>query len=703
MTRIAYTDNILLYCLILFIPFFFAGALLAEVFRMFPALSARIYGADLVGAAIGSLGVVLALDLLGGINTSFFAGFVASLAMLLFATRMLTKNISGVVTPIVSFVVVFGLLGSNLIGSFLPDAPIGINPAKGSYYSLSQQGNIIDTRWSAFGRTDLVEQKDNPEAMVIFTDGAAGTLMYRFNGNFEELDTEINNLKVSHPSYFPFFFLQEEERDNTLIIGPGGGLDILLASMGGVREITAIEINRDLVDIVREYSWYNGGVYTDLDNVDIVVEEGRHFLKRQEGKYDIIMLTFPTTMSSRSLEGYSLTENFLFTVDSIHDYLDHLTDEGRLVVSAHNRSEILKLLSISLSALDEKGISNEAALKQIYILGSPLITTFVLKKTPFEPTEAFSRYETAMQRPTYQPTLSYFPYIDDEDAALDAAIMALANREITLDDFEKAGEDQGFDISPVTDDSPFFYKLEEGIPQSVSQVFWSAIIMMLLVVSVPSLYWKKRGSRKESRSKRKRSSGQKPLRFVVLFSMLGMGFMLVEISLIQKFVLFLGQPVLSLVVLLFSLLVGAGTGSIYSGRLAAERIVRGIAVAGVAIGAVVVGYAFLLPLIFDQLLGLNLTIRLIATIGILTPLGFIMGFPFPLGIRLLKEVEMENHIPWMWGINGVGSVLGSALTIVIAISLGFTEALLTGAGCYFIVFLIFQKTRYNKQVLLQKE
>ena len=702
MTGIAHTDNVLLYCLILFIPFFFAGALLAEVFRMFPAISARIYGADLVGAAVGSLGVVLALDILGGINTSFFAGFVASLAMLLFATRMLRKNIRGVVTPIISFVVVLGLLGSNLLGSYLPDAPIGINPAKGSYYPLSQQGNIIETRWSAFGRTDLVEQKDTPGSMIIFTDGAAGTLMYRFSGDFEDLDTEINNLKDNHPSYFPFLFLQEEERNNTLIIGPGGGLDILLASMGGVGEITAVEVNRDLVDIVREYSWYNGGVYTDLDNVDIVVEEGRNFLKRQEGKYDIIMLTFPTTMSSRSLEGYSLTENFLFTVDSIHDYLDHLTDEGRLVVSAHNRSEILRLLSISLSALDKRDISNEAALKQIYILGSPFITTFVLKKTPFEPTEAVSRYEAAMHRPAYQSTLSYFPYIDDEDAVFDAAIMALANREITLDDFEKAGKNQGYDISPVTDDSPFFYKLEEGIPQSVSQVFWSAIILMLLVVSVPPLYWRKRTSQKEARSKRKKSYVQKPLRSVVLFSMLGIGFMLVDISLIQRFVLFLGQPVLSLVVLLFSLLVGAGIGSICSGRLASERIVRGIAIAGLAIGAVVVGYTFLLPLIFNQLLGLGLTIRLIATIGILTPLGFIMGFPFPLGIRLLKEMEMENHIPWMWGINGIGSVLGSALTIVIAISLGFTEALLIGAGCYFIVFLIFRKTQYKKEVLLQK-
>ncbi len=111
-----------------------------------------------------------------------------------------------------------------------------------------------------------------------------------------------------------------------------------------------------------------------------------------------------------------------------------------------------------------------------------------------------------------------------------------------------------------------------------------------------------------------------------------------------------------------------------------------------------VSYAFLLPLIFDQLLGLSLAIRLLATVVILTPLGFLMGFPFPLGLRLLKEMNMENYIPWMWGINGISSVLGSAMAIVIAISFGFTEALLVSAACYFVVFLIFQSSKYKRSL-----
>ena len=165
--------------------------------------------------------------------------------------------------------------------------------------------------------------------------------------------------------------------------------------------------------------------------------------------------------------------------------------------------------------------------------------------------------------------------------------------------------------------------------------------------------------------------------------------MLIEISFIQKFILFLGHPVLSLRVLLFSLLGGAGIGSVWSGRFSPNKINKSIALTSLCIVGMVLGYTFLLPMLFNQLLGVNLTTRLLTTIIILIPLGFLMGIPFPLGIRWLKERNLRNHIPWMWGINGASSVLGSVMTIVVAISFGFAEALLVSAGCYLIIFLIF--------------
>jgi len=679
-------SNILFYCFLLFIPFFFAGIFSAQVFYMFPSISAWIYGADLVGAATGSLTAIFALNAFGAIVTCFLLGVIASIAALLVVVKIPRRNIRRVRISAIGFLIVSILFGLNLTGLYQLEVPIGANPVKEIHdvlYGFAFHGEIIDTRWSAFGRTDLVKLDDYPEHMDIYLDGTAGTPMYRFSGDIDSPGPAVSNLKDSFPGYFPFLFLKEEERDNALSIGPGGGRDILLALMGGVHKVTAVEVNKELVDMVREYSWYNGGIYTN-PNVDVVVDEGRNFLKRQKERYDVIMLSLPVTNSSRSLEGYALTENFLFTTNSISDYLDHLTDEGRLVVVCHDDAEILRLLSISLASLNEKGISTTMAMKQIYMVGSIAYPIFVLKKTPFEPAEALLRYNAIYQF-KYEPNFSYFPYI--QTGALNPTLKNLGNGEIDSHDLEQMVQELGYDISPVTDNSPFFYKFEEGLPQPMSLLFWLSIIAVLIVVLVPLLWWKK-SSLTVVTLESKRGFNRNLLKSIVLFSMLGIGFMLVEISLINKLVLFLGQPVLSMAALLFSILVGASVGSIYSARFVSVRMIRGIAIASVSIAAVLLTYTLVLPLVFNRLLGLDFIIRLLTTVVILLPLGFLMGFPFPLGLRLLKERGMKSYVPWMWGINGVCSVLGSVMTMVIAISFGFTEALLVGAGCYFIVFTL---------------
>jgi len=685
--------NILFYCFLLFIPFFFAGVLFAEVYRMLPAMSARIYGLDLMGAAAGSLGVIQVLNILGGINTNFLLGVAASIAALLFAAEGWKENKRGFILPIFSVLITSLLLGITLSGSFRQEIPIGINSTKeihDALYEPSFKGEIIETKWSAFGRTDLVQYKNFPDHMDIYLDGTAGSPMYRFSGNLDDPGSTISNLKGTFPGYFPFLELPEERRKNGLIIGPGGGRDILLALMGGVRKITAVEVNKDLVEIVCRHSRFNGGIYTDIKNVQIIVDEGRNFLKRQKEKYDLIMLSLPVTNTSRSLEGYALTENFLFTTDSIGDYLEHLTGEGRLVVVGHDDVEILRLLSISLAALEERGVGNQKAMDQIYIVGSNDYLVFVLKKTPFEPKEALLGFET-MHQLGYDPALSYFPYIR-KMGALNPALMALGSGKIDHQGLEKMLSERGYDIHPVTDNRPFFYKFEKGIPQPVSLIFWASIILLLLTVWIPPLYWRKGPISTEGRSENKRSFDEKRLKPVVLFSMLGVGFMLIEISLIQRFVFFLGEPVLSLAVSLFSLLGGAGLGSLWSGRLPSDQLTKWIARISLTIAGMVLIYIFILPAILDQLLGLDLTIRLCITVCLLSPIAFLVGCPFPLGIRLLKERGLEKHIPWMWGINGLSSVVGSAMTIVVAISFGFAEALLISAGCYFIVFFIFRKS-----------
>jgi len=673
--------NLLISGVLLFVPFFFAGGLLAEVYRRFSLMSGRIYGVDLIGAAVGSLGAILLLDLFGGIRTHFILGVLTSIAALLLVVGEMKKNKIWILSILGSMVLSL-MLGINLFNGKLLAIPVGENPTKEIHEAFfTFKGKSVETKWSAFGRTDLVEYPGIPDHMDIYVDGTAGSPIYRFSGNINAPGSAVHRLKDEFSGYFPFLHLQEEEKDHALIIGPGGGRDILLALMGGVREITAVEINKDQVELVRRYSTFNGGIYTGLSNVEIIIDEGRNFLKRQSKKYDIIMLSLPVTNTSRSLEGYALTENFLFTVESIQDYLDHLTNEGRLVVVGHHDAEILRLLSISLAALNQGGVNPLAAMKQIYLVGSEEYPLLVMRKTPFEPEEMLKAYASMVQL-GYEQQSCYFPYIGHE-GSLNPALLALASGRIGLTEFIKMVGERGYDISPVSDNSPFFYKFERGRPDSVSLVFWFSILLSILMICIPFLF-KKRNSELES------------LRYLIkpllLFLLLGIGFMVIEISLIQKFGLFLGHPVLSLSVLLFSLLTGAGLGSLWSGRLGPDKITKGLSWISLLIGSFVIIYTFLLPLFFDKLLGMDFSVRTLASVLVLTPLGFWMGFPFPLGIRLLKERNMEYHIPWMWGVNGVSSVFGSALTIVVAIGFGFTEALLLSACCYFIIFFIFLKS-----------
>ena len=678
-------DNIFFYGLLFLIPFFFVGILLARVYREFPAESAKIYGFDLVGAACGSFGCLLLLDLLGVVSTVFLLGVLSSAAALLLA-GMQPPGKKKWIIPGFGFMMLALVFGVERGGFYQPGVPIGKNPEKEIHdvlYGPSIRGEIVETRWSAFGRTDLVKLRDYPEQMDIYLDGTAGSPMYRFTGDAGNPGPVIERLKTTFPGYFPFLSLREGERDDALIIGPGGGRDVLLALMGGVKNITAVEVNGDLVDMVRRHSLFNGGIYRDLKNVQVVVEEGRHFLKRSEAKYDLIMLSLPITNTSRSLEGFALTENFLFTTDAIADYWGHLSEEGRLLVVAHDDIEALRLLSLSLAFFRTNGVDEKQAMRHIYMTGSEDYLVFVLKKKPLDHQETAFLYQ-AMHPLGYNPGISFFPGVR---APLNPALAALERGEKTAAELRALVKERGYDIDPVSDNNPFFYNFEKGLPKSVSLILWASSFLLLFIAAVP--FFMKRNCRTSPQGTRSYRTGLL-FRAVLLFSMLGVGFMVIEISLMQRFALFLGRPVFSLAALLFSLLAGAGMGGLWSKKLSMTRMTRGIALASLGVTVIVLGYNLILPLIFDRLLGLSFVMRIAVAVVLVVPLGFFMGIPFPLGIQMLKEIQMEHLIPWMWGINGLGSVWGSTFAIAVSIRYGFMEALIAGAASYFVVFLFFR-------------
>ena len=679
-------DNIFFYGVLFLIPFFFVGILLARIYREFPTDSARIYGFDLVGAGCGSFGCLLLLDLIGVVSTLFLLGVLSSAAALLLAGMQPAGKKKWTI-PGVGFVMLLLLFGAERGGFYQPEVPIGKNPAKEIHdvlYGTSIRGEIVETRWSAFGRTDLVKLLDYPDQMDIYLDGTAGSPMYRFSGNAGDPGPTIEGLKTTFPGYFPFLSLAEGEKDDALIIGPGGGRDILLALMGGVKNITAVEVNGDLVDMVRRHSLFNGGIYRDLKNVQVVVEEGRHYLKRHKGNYDLIMLSLPVTNTSRSLEGFALTENFLFTTDAIADYWGHLSEEGRLLIVAHDDIEALRLLSLSLAVLKANGIDEMQAMGHIYMTGSEDYLVFVLKKKPLAPRET-AFLDQAMHPLGFNPGISFFPGVD---APLNPVLVALERGGGTAAELRRLVKERGYDIDPVSDNNPFFYKFEKGLPKSVSLVLWVSAALLLLVAGVPLFMQRNRPPSPPGKGPNRR---RPLLRVVILFIVLGIGFIVIEISLIQRFSLFLGSPVLSMAVLLSSLLAGAGLGGLWSKRLTTPtQATRGIAWASFWVAVIVLGYTALLPLLLNRLLGLSFAVRIGIAAALLLPLGFCMGVPFPTGIRLLQKFRMEPLIPWMWGVNGLGSVLGSTLTVAVAIRFGFTEAMIISAALYLVVFALFR-------------
>jgi hypothetical protein len=673
------TGNIVLYGLLLCIPFFFQGMFLSTLFRVFPRISGKLYFADLLGAALGCVLVVLSLNTFNDVESVIVFSTVVAISAIVVAVRCKTGARTLLFTSIGLGLLALILALSQTFPALF-QIPIGTNIEKEIYDSLNRfDGEIVETRWSAFGRTDLVSYDSIPEHMDIYLDGTAGTPMYAFNGDIGNPDPGVAELR-SFPGFFPFQFFVGQQRDTALIIGPGGGRDVLIALLGGVDQITGIEVNPDLVDLVRDHAEYNGGLYTRQEKVTLVVDEGRSFLRSHDtGEFDTILLTLPRTNTSRSREGYALTENYLFTTDSIHEYMERLTENGHLVVVANDDAEILRLLSLTLSVFEESGKNAETAMESLYIMGADPNPVFVLRNGSFTKQEIELIHAAAVAWRGYNPQTSFFPHLKGVDKPMSPILYGMAHGQISLQELIERVEEIGYDIRPVSDNDPFFYKLESGLPSSIQTVLVLAILL-LVVVSVTLFAINSTEDKKNLGV-----SMTERLRYLIIFAMLGIGYMVVEISLVQKFVFFLGKPVLSLTVILFAVLLGTGVGSMITTRVREADTGRIIFTTAFAVVLLLLAYNFIvIPLLFRHLLGMTLLGRTLLSILILLPLSVVMGMPFPLAVRQLGITGNGLLIPWMWGINAASSVVGSVSAMAVAILFGFNEAVLIGGCCYLL-------------------
>jgi len=685
--------NPYLYFFFLFFPFFFAGIVYAEFFSKYASAGFKIYASDLIGAALGSILAIYIFDLFNAANAVLFLAlvlFISSVNYFSFEKRRKTLLYFSLLCLAI-VLIVFGK--KDLLGTI----PIGHFPEKDIYYTYNDPNiipHIIESRWSIDGRSDLVEYDNRNFVKDLFIDGAAGTQMYKFNGNVKKHSDLLNDLLLHHTTAIPFLFLNKEEKKSMLDIGPGGGREILTGIFGGVKNITGVEINRDFVDIVKQYSNYNGGIYTNFPNVKIEVAEGRHFVKSTRQHYNIIVLALPSTKQLQNIDGLASNENYLLTVEAIRDYLKILTPNGELIFTLHNRWELVRLIITALSAFKENGIDNSNAINHFIILGRDYGPTIVIRKSAFTPNEVKAMLNVEKSLPGDLPHVTYFPYLNNpvNNEIENVLLNDLRDGRSSLKEIIAKNSS---DISPVHDDSPYFYKVDKGVPDDFRNLLIAVLIIAVLSVLIPFMKIK-------SKSKKNRKEKDKILLPLFIFVSIGIGFMILEISLFQKLILYLGSPTIALSILLGSLLVGMGAGSYYGGKIYShdavkrlKRISSLIVIAGILLFVIY-------PVILNELLAYGLALRAIVCFVLLLPFGFLLGIPFPTGIQILKQSNLVKYIPWMYGVNGIMSVLGSVIAVVLSMILGFTPSFFTGLGFYLILFIFLTSGSRNPKLIVNK-
>lgn len=683
-------DLIWLAGLLLLAPFTCAGVFLAEVFGRFGRRAGGVYAADLLGSATAAVAVVALLHLVGGSGAcavgALAAGLGGALASSTRGGRRLGLAAAAVALAALGGDRAFGLLSVRAV-RLAEDAP-GRDLAKPLFLDLAlplgERPIVLESDWNAFARTDLVL---NPgfgtyanDIYQVFTNGHVPTYMMRAEGDLRGVDLTVEPWRRipawGHLSANSLLTFRRGPFERVLCIGPGGGADVLLALAHGARQVDGPELNGSILELMDEHAAFNGHLY-EREDVDVVTAEGRSWLRRAPHRYDLIYAALTQTATT---SGAALLENYVYTREAFRDYWEHLTDDGLLALIVHDQTLLLRLFVTAMDLLEREGVAAPRAIDHLAMLhdpSSPYAFLLLLSRAPWERAEieALGRDATELEtQALFLPGL------------LDSFLGPMRAGEQTVEQFaalvrpfdESTGKAIAVDLSPCSDDRPFFFDVFGGVPADLRALCAGAAVLVLLF-SLAAVFLRGAGA----------ASHAQVLPFGLHFAAIGAGFMLIEIPLIQKLVLALGYPTLALSTTLFAILLGGGIGSWASPRVAARLGGDGRAVRAAALAAagLAVAFALALPVLDLALLRQPLWLRVGEVAVALGLLGLCLGVPFPAAVRLLAA-RSPSDVPWMWGVNGVMSVVGSLLAVILATELGFRAVLLGGAAVYVGVALL---------------
>jgi len=667
------TPSMMLAYFVAAIPFVLSGTVVSLAIADTIKRVERVYFFDLLGAAAGCAVLVPLLKWVGGPNTILVAAvlFAVSAAIWFHLARAPRGRI---------FSVLLGLMLVGLITYNYKYFLIEVKVAKG--IPIKDEEFV---KWNEFSRIALKpEPGSSMKSIVIDADAATGVA----NFDFAHLSPD----QKFHLSYDgPGFVYLLRPGAKTLIIGPGGGWDVSRALASGSKDITGVEINPIIATVImrKRFPQYSNRLYFRPE-VDIEIEDGRSFVRRSKQHYQVLQATLVDTWASTAAGAFALSENNLYTTNAFVDYLTHLTDDGVMSFTRWGFDpprESLRVVALARAALEQLGQHDAARhiavvrehLQQLKGWGAQ--DTILIARQPFTGADLDTLRKSAE---IAKMELVYLP-----GTTRDTPFRTL----LETNDPARFFDNYQFDVRPVSDDRPFFfytvqardlwqfvlhasratadYKVNNALPVLFGLVAIS-IVATLIILALPPLVL---------RSSLPSAPGAK--RALLYFLFIGAGYILIQVALIQKFVLFLGHPTYALTVIIFSMLLSSGLGSFMSKRLIGKLL-------GLPAVLVFVAFAvFLLSLavgpVSESGVALPLPLKILIAVAMISPVGFAMGMPFPTGLTLLEKI-MPPAVRWAWSVNAASSVLGSAAAMFLAIYLGLKLTLCIG-GLFYLAAL----------------
>jgi hypothetical protein len=684
--------------LLLSIPFFFAANCVCLAFMAFGDQIPRIYGFDLVGAGLGALGVIVLLFLLPLQQALQFLALAGLAAAALMVMRQ---------TPPLRRIQLPALLFAACAILWIPGSWLALNLSE--YKGLPQsllvpETRVLAERSSPFGLLTLIESPKIPlrqapgmslnsraripDQLGVFTDGDGLSAITRYSGEREEL-AYLDYLTSALPYHLA-------EPAQVLLLGMGGGSDLLQAEYHGVERMEVVELNPQWIELVTEDLAEYTGWNRLKDRVDLHLGEARGFLTGSPTHYDLMQLSLLDASSAASAGVYALSESYLYTVEGLREYLTHLEPDGLLSITRWVKlppRDGLKLFATAVEALHLAGVEKPG--ERMVMIRGWKTSTLLLKNSPFTSAQIGQLKEFCKQRSF---DLVHYPGMQGLEAnrynILSQPYFHQGAKALLGTEAELFTEQYKFGITPATDDRPYFFHFFKWktLPEILSsyarggfsllELGYPVLVLTLLqavIAGTVLVLFPLRFLQRESRDTEK---GYFP-RVVIYFLAIGLAFLFVEIAFIQKFILFLSHPLYAVAVVLCGFLVFSGLGSRYSAQLrkkSGERISFRVVL---VLGVVAVAYLFILPGLFEYFAGLENSTKILISLTLIAPLAFCMGMPFPLGMALVDH-NAPHLVPWAWGINGCASLVSAILATLLAIHFGFTVVILMAVVLYLI-------------------